>query len=139
SVKKAPSNIATTFDAVSGAPLSSPLGVSGTVVGASAPSRGRACADSAPIGLAIHAVSQPAPGQFDEAILAALAALPQQSLVDVLRRLRRKRPDEVAMVFGGSSQASSPSKHVDLLGEIPLEDKAANTPAYNKQSTLQTA
>eukprot|EP00930_Biecheleria_cincta_P031865 TRINITY_DN22100_c0_g1_i1.p1 TRINITY_DN22100_c0_g1~~TRINITY_DN22100_c0_g1_i1.p1 ORF type:complete len:542 (-),score=97.49 TRINITY_DN22100_c0_g1_i1:61-1644(-) len=44
----------------------------------------------------------PAAGQFDEAILAALAALPQNSLVDVLRRLQKQRPEEVAMALGVS-------------------------------------
>lgn len=37
-----------------------------------------------------------AAGQFDEAILAALSALPRHSLVDVLRRLADRRPEEVA-------------------------------------------
>jgi len=47
----------------------------------------------------------PSPGQFDEAILAALAALPQGSLVDVLRRLSQRRPAEVSMAFGPRAAA----------------------------------
>jgi len=46
----------------------------------------------------------PAPGQFDEAILAALAALPRDSLVSVLSRLAAKRPAEVALAFNGSGR-----------------------------------
>jgi len=42
------------------------------------------------------------PGQFDEAILAALGALPRQSLVDILRRLAEQRPEEVATAFGAA-------------------------------------
>jgi len=41
-----------------------------------------------------------APGMFDEAILAALAALPQHSLVDILRRLQHCRAADVALAVG---------------------------------------
>mmetsp|Transcript_49092 Transcript_49092/g.116930 ORF Transcript_49092/g.116930 Transcript_49092/m.116930 type:complete len:360 (-) Transcript_49092:356-1435(-) len=43
------------------------------------------------------------PGAFDEAILEALAALPRDSLVDVLRQLRDRRPEEASIAFGNSS------------------------------------
>lgn len=41
-----------------------------------------------------------APGQFDEAILAALSALPRHSLIDILRRLQGNRPEEVRVALG---------------------------------------
>mmetsp|Transcript_21924 Transcript_21924/g.51251 ORF Transcript_21924/g.51251 Transcript_21924/m.51251 type:complete len:437 (-) Transcript_21924:115-1425(-) len=49
---------------------------------------------------AASGVPSATPGAFDEAILAALAALPQNSLVDVLRRLAVQRPNEVALALG---------------------------------------
>ncbi|CAK0869953.1 unnamed protein product, partial [Prorocentrum cordatum] len=48
----------------------------------------------------------PAPAsQFDEAILAALVALPAASLVGLLRRLWEKRPAEVAAAIGAPEKA----------------------------------
>lgn len=43
------------------------------------------------------------PGEFDDAILAALAALPQYSLVNLLCRLSQSRANDVALAFAPSS------------------------------------
>lgn len=45
-------------------------------------------------------------GRFDDAILAALCALPRDSLVHVLRRAAISRPEEVTAVWGPQGQAS---------------------------------
>ncbi|CAK0793162.1 unnamed protein product, partial [Prorocentrum cordatum] len=49
-------------------------------------------------------------GQFDEAILAAAAALPAASLVELLRRLRERRPAEVAAALGAPERAGAPQR-----------------------------
>jgi len=64
-----------------------------------------------------------APGQFDEAILAALAALPQQSLVDVLRRLAQRRPNEVAIALGPGGP-STRSQDIKAVVQSALPSKA---------------
>jgi len=52
-------------------------------------------------------LSSPAcPGQFDEAILAALMALPQQSLVRVLRGVACRRPAEAAVALAGENAST---------------------------------
>jgi len=82
---------------------------------------------------------EPLPGMFDEAILAALAALPQQALIGVLRQLASQRPAEVAAVFGGERaivQAPLPqppsgaSLNVVAEGEVasPVADAATTAP-----------
>ncbi|CAE6945411.1 unnamed protein product [Symbiodinium natans] len=71
----------------------------------SGPGRTRASTD-VPTTRRQAAPAAPAPVQFDEAILAALAALPSQSLVDVLQRLSEKRPEEVALAMGNTVPGS---------------------------------
>lgn len=80
----------------------------------SAPGRSRAGTDSSAIRNRQTAPVAPAV-QFDEAILAALAALPSPSLVDVLQRLSERRPEEVALAFGNVVPASQ--KGSDILAE----------------------
>lgn len=75
---------------------------------------------------------QHAPGQFDEAILAALAALPQQSLVDVLRRLSKRRPSEVALAFQPIPQDPNPS---DAFGAVSPSANS-NTPSISPTSAV---
>eukprot|EP00427_Karlodinium_veneficum_P049716 CAMPEP_0169234088 /NCGR_PEP_ID=MMETSP1016-20121227/27978_1 /TAXON_ID=342587 /ORGANISM="Karlodinium micrum, Strain CCMP2283" /LENGTH=534 /DNA_ID=CAMNT_0009313505 /DNA_START=35 /DNA_END=1636 /DNA_ORIENTATION=- len=82
---------------------------------------------------AFEAPLEPLVGPFDEAILAALVALPQQALVGVLRRLGARRPAEVALVFGAhqSSAVSVPSQPpkswqnssvASVNGAVPLQE-----------------
>lgn len=59
-----------------------------------------------------------APGMFDDAILAALAALPQQALVGVLRRLAQRRPAEVALALRTSTSAHD-SETVSAPAPLP--------------------
>lgn len=54
-------------------------------------------------------------GQFDEAILAALSALPRHSLVDVLRRLADRRPEEVAAALQKDPSPASTGAGTALL------------------------
>lgn len=69
---------------------------------------------------------------FDEAILAALAALPSQVLVDVLRRLSKQRPEEVQSAFKGTEPAhdaqgatTEPTAPAITEAPVPVEDAAA--------------
>eukprot|EP00931_Biecheleriopsis_adriatica_P059984 TRINITY_DN35983_c0_g1_i1.p1 TRINITY_DN35983_c0_g1~~TRINITY_DN35983_c0_g1_i1.p1 ORF type:complete len:553 (-),score=97.81 TRINITY_DN35983_c0_g1_i1:121-1779(-) len=79
--------------------------------------RTRAATDSVASANSRH---EPCPGQFDEAILAALAALPRNSLVDVLRRLREKRPEEVGLALGLVPSPSN-SQQAEASGQNSLE------------------
>mmetsp|Transcript_93824 Transcript_93824/g.264949 ORF Transcript_93824/g.264949 Transcript_93824/m.264949 type:complete len:732 (-) Transcript_93824:128-2323(-) len=60
-----------------------------------------------------------APGLFDEAILAALSALPQQSLVDVLRRLQQARAADVALALGAREASAAADARVALSPAKP--------------------
>lgn len=61
------------------------------------------------VGRQESSASSGAAGQFDEAILAALSALPRHSLVDVLRRLADRRPEEVNAALCHLKDQSSPA------------------------------
>eukprot|EP00439_Symbiodinium_sp_Y106_P028122 s6883_g3.t1 len=93
----------------------------------SAPGRSRAGTDSSAIRNRQTAPVAPA------AILAALAALPSPSLVDVLQRLSERRPEEVALAFGNVVPASQ--KGSDILAE--KEHLLADTDALLKPRVQQ--
>lgn len=58
-----------------------------------------------------QAFPEPLTGLFDEAILAALVAMPQQALVDFLRRLALRRPAEVALALEPATRSfATPAK-----------------------------
>jgi len=84
-----------------------------------------------------RAAAPHAPGQFDEAILAALAALPQHSLVGVLRRLHQKRPNEVAQAF--SLGAASQTQDIRDVVQSALPSKADRGGSFSGPSTQQPA
>lgn len=69
-------------------------------------------------------IGEPAPGRFDEAILAALAALPQDSLVDVLRRLAQKRPSAVAQALGTQPAISRASSACETPSPVDVSSNA---------------
>mmetsp|Transcript_66771 Transcript_66771/g.169263 ORF Transcript_66771/g.169263 Transcript_66771/m.169263 type:complete len:736 (-) Transcript_66771:108-2315(-) len=79
-----------------------------------------------------------APGLFDEAILAALSALPQQSLVDVLRRLQQARAGDVALALGtreasavaDAREALSPAKPEARLSGAAMAQVASPQHAH---------
>lgn len=57
-----------------------------------------------------HEAGHAGSGQFDEAILAALTALPRNSLIDVLRRLGDQRPEEVCAALGNVANRKEQSE-----------------------------
>lgn len=74
-----------------------------------------------------------APGAFDEAILAALAALPQHSLVKVLQQLSERRPVEVALAFNADVHGHAGSSR---RAETAADAEAA--PAWDKLGSPET-
>lgn len=110
-------------------PISVPTSPCPPVIAAPSPERERSVSE---------ATSETQSGMFDDAILAALAALPQQALVGVLQRLAQRRPAEVALAFGrGIGPTTSASAPV--LAAQPHDRSAvvsSPTPASEAASPL---
>eukprot|EP00404_Azadinium_spinosum_P031267 CAMPEP_0180571536 /NCGR_PEP_ID=MMETSP1037_2-20121125/8771_1 /TAXON_ID=632150 /ORGANISM="Azadinium spinosum, Strain 3D9" /LENGTH=773 /DNA_ID=CAMNT_0022588859 /DNA_START=70 /DNA_END=2389 /DNA_ORIENTATION=+ len=86
--------------------------------------------------------AEPCPGQFDEAILAALSALPRHSLVDIVRRLAQRRPAEVELALAGlKSVVTAPAlTPAPAPTPSPIEAPApAPKPAPLQQEPLATS
>eukprot|EP00450_Noctiluca_scintillans_P023440 CAMPEP_0194512186 /NCGR_PEP_ID=MMETSP0253-20130528/44075_1 /TAXON_ID=2966 /ORGANISM="Noctiluca scintillans" /LENGTH=448 /DNA_ID=CAMNT_0039355597 /DNA_START=26 /DNA_END=1368 /DNA_ORIENTATION=+ len=77
-----------------------------------------------------------APGQFDEAILAALSALPSESLVDILSRLAQSRPEEFARAFAPERPRDLSVSHVQSQEPL-LPEPLPKGPEVESQPFLE--
>jgi hypothetical protein len=68
--------------------------------------------------------------RFDEAILAAVAALPAQALIDVLQRLSQQRPHEVKIALGGLDSA----RPLPRSKRSPTQQVAVTSSAYSQSA-----
>lgn len=71
----------------------------------------------------------PAAANFDEAIFAALAALPRRNLVDVLRRVAQRRPAEVSAAWSSLTPGRVPDVYEPPPMVAPLAPTSAPPPA----------